>query len=240
MTGQLVDSVIFWAFALLAVGGALVTVFHRSVVYAALSLIVVFMSIAGFFVLNNADFLAIAQVIIYAVGLTIILLFAVMFTGDRQFTSQGKKPVLVAYGIIAAYTLALVWRGVQYGFPDNAPAAGSVLAQAIHRDGSTLMLGNMLFQNYALPFELASILLLIAMVGAIVLAKKRFSDTELDESRDDMRGVKYNVSSDSHVPEEAREAIERAHALEESYLKGEPLPDSPEEKSDKEVAGLPG
>ncbi len=173
----MVESVIFWAFALLTIGAALGAVLHRSVVYAALFLIVVFLSIAGFFILNNADFLAIAQVIIYAVGLTIILLFAIMFTGDNRFeVSRMPRAYWVMSAIVVAYTLALLLRAGTATYPEM-PVTGGFM-QGMLLEGSSEMLGTTLFKWYALPFEVASVLLLVAMIGAIIIAKKRFVDTE--------------------------------------------------------------
>jgi NAD(P)H-quinone oxidoreductase subunit 6 len=175
----MLDSAIFWVFAIVSIGAALGAVFTRSIIHAALCLIVVFMSIAGFFVLNNADFLAIAQIIIYAVGLTIIMLFAIMFTGDKVMEkSKVNRAGRLAYGIIAAYVFALLLRGMLSGtgiiLPNIAPEA----ALRFSVQGSTAMLGELLFNKYALPFELASLLLLAAMIGAIVIAKKRFVESE--------------------------------------------------------------
>jgi NADH:ubiquinone oxidoreductase subunit 6 (subunit J) len=163
----------------ISVVAALGAVMNRSNIYAALCLIAVFMSIAGFYLLNNADFLAIAQIIIYAVGLTIIMLFAIMFTGDRA--TQAKKASQagrVAYGVIIAYVFALLIRGTIAGIKPGVAGVNPELAARFTVEGSTAMLGELLFNKYALPFELASILLLAAMIGAIVIAKKRFYETE--------------------------------------------------------------
>jgi NADH:ubiquinone oxidoreductase subunit 6 (subunit J) len=176
----MLDSIIFWAFAVMAVGGALVTVCSRNMIHAALALIVVFMSVAGFYLLNNADFLAIAQIIIYVVGLTIMMLFAVMFTGEKPYFDRKKanSAVRVGYGIVALYVFALFLRTMLKGFA-NTPVlpVSPLVAAPLAQEGSTRMLGNLLFMDYALPFEIASILLLAAMIGAIVIAKKRFSDS---------------------------------------------------------------
>ena len=171
----MVESVIFWAFAALAIGAGLGAVLQRSIVYAALNLIVVFLSIAGFFLLNNADFLALAQIIIYAVGLTIILLFAIMFTGDHPLAKvEASRPVTVMSGIVAIYTLALLVKAASAPF-GTTPEQVRDLPMVAYI-GSTQRLGVELFARYAIPFELASVLLLVAMVGAILIAKKRFDD----------------------------------------------------------------
>lgn len=178
----MLDSAIFWAFAILSIGAALGAVFTRSIIYSALCLIAVFMSIAGFFVLNNADFLAIAQIIIYAVGLTIIMLFAIMFTGDKVMEKQKVNRMgRLAYGIIAAYVFALLIRGILSDPTTIMPHISPEIAAQLSAQGSTTMLGEVLFNKYGLPFELASLLLLAAMIGAIVIAKKRFTESDEDQ-----------------------------------------------------------
>lgn len=158
--------------------GAFGVVFHRSIVYSALMLIVVFLSIAGIFVLNNADFLAIAQTIVYGVGLTIIILFGVMFTGDRP--ELNKPPVawqVAAYYVVGLMVLALLLSGALQAYPEQALRPEWIAT--LQAEGTTRTLGLALFQNHVLAFELASVLLLLAMVGAIVLAKKHFEGEPL-------------------------------------------------------------
>jgi len=172
---MLIDNLIFWAFAVLSVGAALGVVFHRSVIYAALFLVVVFFSIAGVFLLNNADFLAVAQTIVYGVGLTIVILFGIMFTGDRLFQdSPVTRRQFLAFMIIAALTLVLFIPAALNYYP--AIPTPTELITVLKTEGTTRLLGRSLFSTYALPFELASILLLLAMVGAIVISKKTFVD----------------------------------------------------------------
>ena len=181
-TAQLIESVMFWAFGLVAVVAALGVVFHRSIVYSALMLITVFLSIAGVYVLNNADFLAIAQILIYAVGLTIIILFAIMFTGDKQFGFDRRKVTglsVAAVSIVALYLLAMLVRTAWYPFADDGTLSTEVASgafAAIPVFGSTNEIGRLLFTKYSPPFELASILLLVAMIGAIVLSKQSFDE----------------------------------------------------------------
>jgi NADH:ubiquinone oxidoreductase subunit 6 (subunit J) len=200
----MLDSAIFWVFAVLSIAAALGAVLNRSIIYAALCLIAVFMSIAGFYVLNNADFLAIAQIIIYAVGLTIIMLFAIMFTGDKPMESHKvNRTARIAYGIIIAYVFALLLRGMLMGSSVTVPSVNADVATRFASEGSTVMLGELLFNKYALPFELASILLLVAMIGAIVVAKKRFVESESELLGD----VRLPVDLSSAPPEDAIAAL---------------------------------
>lgn len=180
----MVDSAIFWAFALLSVGAALGAVLSRSIINAALCLIIVFMTIAGVFVLNNADFLAIAQVIIYAVGLTIIMLFAIMFTGDKPMPARTNPVAKVGYVVVLLYVFGLLVRAMTGAFgAESFVTRSPEFIQSMVAQGSSTRLGLLLFKTYALPFEIASILLLAAMIGAIIIAKKRFVETgELEGS----------------------------------------------------------
>jgi NADH:ubiquinone oxidoreductase subunit 6 (subunit J) len=209
----MLDSAIFWVFALTAVSAALGAVLNRSIIYAALCLIAVFMSIAGFYMLNNADFLALAQIIIYAVGLTIIMLFAIMFTGEKPLAiGKVNRTAKLAYGIVVAYVLAMLVRGMAtYGGIATKPDMQPELIEELTRNGSTALLGELLFSRYALPFELASVLLLAAMIGAIVIAKKRFM-----ESEDELLGeVRLPVDMASAPPEDAVAAL-RAKRMSQS------------------------
>ncbi len=222
----MVDSIIFWAFAIVSITAALGAITCRSIINAALCLIAVFFSIAGFFLLNNADFLAIAQIIIYAVGLTIIMLFAIMFTGDKAFAKNpDNRNFRLVNRVVAVYAVALLfWLVSKLSFAGAfgpGPEIGGILATK----GSTPALGLLLFKDYALPFELASILLLAAMIGAIVIAKKRFTG-----SSEDLQGeMRLPLDTSSAPSEEASAAwqAERMGASPESAV--------PENKSDEPV-----
>jgi NADH:ubiquinone oxidoreductase subunit 6 (subunit J) len=207
----MLDSVIFWTFAIIAVIASFGAVVSRSAIYAALCLIAVFMSIAGFYVLNNADFLAMAQVIIYAVGLTILMLFAIMFTGDKPVArSKVNRTARLAYGIIASYVFCLLIRAVVDWPGPHEPLMNATVKETLARQGSTEMLGTLLFGQYALPFELASILLLVAMIGAIVIAKKQFLEPD-NPSQPAMGDTQFRIDLASAPEESALEALRQQH-----------------------------
>lgn len=203
----MVDTVIFWTFATLAVVGGFQLVFNRSLIYAALGLLMTFLSIAGLFLLNNADFLAIAQVLVYAVGLTIIILFAIMFTGDKSPAANLLKPANIGYGLVTTYMVIALFAAIKYPFNFSGGSARAMFGGGafgrIATEGSSGQLGLELFQNYGLPFELASLLLLVAMIGAIVISKKQFADQA-------STSVKYSLPTQSRIPEEAREDMEKS------------------------------
>lgn len=231
----MLDSAIFWIFSVVSVVAALGAVLNRSNIYAALCLIAAFMSIAGFYLLNNADFLAIAQIILYAVGLTIIMLFAIMFTGDRPMRAKkASQAGKVAYGIVIAYVLALLLRGSVLGSGFQSTGMSPALAAQLTAEGSTTLLGELLFGRYALPFELASILLLAAMIGAIVIAKKRFYETE----EEILGEVRLAVDLSSAPTEQAIEALRQKRLLEQAEREAA-LKQESESGNGAEKAGTP-
>jgi NADH-quinone oxidoreductase subunit J len=175
-----VEAILFWVFAGITLFSALAVVTCKRIIYSTLSLILVFLSIAAFFVLNNADFLAIAQLIVYAVGLTIILLFGVMFTGEKLETTVGEQPMPRGqqwlFGLVCTLFGALLVAAQQFPYLEKAPSAAIV--KTLQSEGSTGLLGKAIFTQFVVPFELASVLLLVAMVGAILIAKKRLDVNE--------------------------------------------------------------
>lgn len=227
---QLVETLMFWFFAIVAIGAALGVVFHRSVIVAALFLIAAFMSVAGVFVLNNADFLAVTQVLVYAVGLTIVLLFGVMCTGDRLLPeAPGKAGRLLWRGalgfLVAGLVVGVLLPATRFAFSVQSMPR-EVIAR-LQAEGTTAMIGEQLMTRYALPFELASVLLLVAMVGAIVIARKTLAE-RADAS---VASVKYAIESTT-LAEDAAPAYERAIFLQKSApLAGSSASTSPETPS---------
>jgi NADH:ubiquinone oxidoreductase subunit 6 (subunit J) len=198
----MIDDILFWAFAALSVTAALGVVLHRSIIYSALLLIVVFLSIAGVFVLNNADFLAVAQTVVYAVGLTIIILFGIMLTSNHEkHITPLPKAHLAGYALVTLMGIGLLVTAViSTGF-QVIPHSSTYVA-TLAAEGSTVSLGRLLFGTYALPFEVASILLLVAMIGAIILSKKRFTMIE-----DVFGHIKYTIEDASTIPAQAKQAL---------------------------------
>ncbi len=186
----------FWVFAATMVAGALGVVFHRSIVYSALMLLITFLSIAAVFVLLNAPFIAAAQVLVYAVGLTIVLIFGIMLTGDKPFVDPvGQErpnrfwlmPAVASTIFLGFLIWALLYptmgfsgiNGIFVSLMDPATNPATLPSvQAISTDGGITVIGQLLFSRYLIPFEVASILLLLAMMGAILLSKRTFPEEE--------------------------------------------------------------
>ena len=162
--------------ALMMVGSALGVVLLDNIVYSAFLLGGVFISIAGMYLLLNADFVATAQVLIYVGAVNILILFAIMLVNKREdfktvprMWIRQAATALVCFGIFALLGTMVV----------TTPWAISTETAA--GDSSIVRIGLHFFSDFLLPFELASILLLMALVGAIVLARREFlPETELE------------------------------------------------------------
>ncbi len=160
--GDLAFSAAFFVLAASTVGSALATVTVRNIFHAAMFLAVSFVSVAGLYITLQADFLGIVQILIYAGAVGVLMVFAIMLTHRPE---QGNQPSGIrASALLVAALLAIVvvWVVVQTAWPQSnaQPLQDTVPA-----------LADALFGPYVLPFEVASVVLLAAMVGAIVLAR---------------------------------------------------------------------
>ena len=162
-----VDLVVFFGLAAVAVWTAACMLLSRNSVYSALFLVLNFMTVAVFFLLLQAAFIALMQVTVYAGAIMVLFLFVIMLLGAERTESQPslpwQAPVAVAltvllFGLLA---LGLMQAPETVGAPVVGPAFGSPAA-----------VGEVLFSEYVLPFEVTSLLLLVAMVGAIVLTRR--------------------------------------------------------------------
>lgn len=179
---EIIYSIFFYIIAFVLVIAALGVVFFPRIVYSAVSMIVAFLSVAGIFVLLNADFVAVSQVIIYAVGITIVMVFAIMLTGareDRKLWLAIKFRTLAAIGAAGALFL-LIFASVTKGLTMLSSETGifairqpsQEVVQRLATEGTTSTIGEALLTNYVLPFEVLSLLLLAAILGAVVIAGK--------------------------------------------------------------------
>jgi NADH-quinone oxidoreductase subunit J len=162
-------TILFYIFAAVTVLAALNMVLQRTPVYSALSLIVVLCSLAVVYLLLGAEFMAVLQVIIYAGAIMVLFVFVIMLlnAGRETPSHQSRLAKWLGAPIIAAFLVEMLM-AIWDQFP---PAAG---ASPAHLDGSPAAIGHLLFRNYVLPFEVTSILILVAVLGAVVLAKKEF------------------------------------------------------------------
>jgi NADH-quinone oxidoreductase subunit J len=159
---------IFFFFAALAVIFALVVVLHRNPVVGALSLVVSFFALAVMYVLLDAPFLAALQVIVYAGAIMVLFLFVIMLLNLQHMHEPATRPVqqFLGYTTSAAFLIGLVYYVSKY-------AAGTVLPGRFQSDARNI--GVALFEAYVFPFEMVSILLLAAIVGALMLSNRSTS-----------------------------------------------------------------
>jgi NADH-quinone oxidoreductase subunit J len=162
---------IFLTLATIAIATALGLLFSRNAVYSALFLVLNFITVALFYLMLGAPFIAMAQITVYAGAIMVLFLFVIMLLGAERLPDTQvlpwQKPLAFTLSVIlaaeAVYLLVVKARPMGEIFPPNAIA---------NRPETLVELGKVLFSQYLLPFEVTSILLLVAMVGAIVSTKK--------------------------------------------------------------------
>ncbi|MBD2663785.1 NADH-ubiquinone/plastoquinone oxidoreductase chain 6 [Richelia sinica FACHB-800] len=172
-----VQIVTFGILGVMMIGAALGVVLFSNIVYSAFLLGGVFISIAGMYLLLNSDFVAAAQVLIYVGAVNVLILFAIMLVNKRQnfspLPSAGLRKIFTAivsiglFALLSTMVLATPWAN------SAPPVAG---------ESSIVLIGEHFFSDFLLPFELASVLLLMSMVGAIILARREYIPDQLPAS----------------------------------------------------------
>lgn len=161
------EQIIFFIVAFIAVASAFYFVFARNPLYAILSLIVTFFSIAAMYILLNAQFLGIVQIIVYAGAIMVLFLYILMMLNLNKEDESKKQNLMKFAGVFSAGLLLIGMLGAFRGYQGKAVATN--VDSSI---GLTKNLGRLLFNEYVLPFELASILILAEIVGAVLIGKK--------------------------------------------------------------------
>jgi NADH-quinone oxidoreductase subunit J len=163
----------FAMFAGTAIGCALGVVFHRNPVHCALLLVGVLLSLSGLFVLLHAPFIASLQVIVYAGAIMVLFLFVVMLLNVKGESPRLTPGAAKGFGILFAIIVLVELLGTVLT-PAGGPGGAAVPALP-EGFGSPAAVGRVLYTIWLYPFEITSILLLIAVVGAVVLAKRKFA-----------------------------------------------------------------
>ena len=162
-----ITQILFWFLSALALFGAIGVVASKNPIYSVLCLIIVFFAISGHYILMNAQFLAIVNIIVYAGAIMVLFLFVIMLMNLNAETEPVKNIYLKMAGVISGLTLMIVL---------VAAFSHSETQNIIMRPGTSVglieNLGKALFNTYVVPFEISSVLFLSAMVGAIVIGKK--------------------------------------------------------------------
>ncbi len=166
--------IVFYCLAAVAVAGAVGVIAFRGPVHAALSLLGTFVAVAGLFVLMEAEFLAAVQILVYAGGVMVLFLFVIMLVKARAIPHEPQYvgrlvPAAVGLGALLAVLVGVGAWAATHGAPGDAAALRQVQGAAL---GNTEAVGWSLYRDYLLPFEVVSIVLLVAMIGAIVMGRK--------------------------------------------------------------------
>jgi NADH-quinone oxidoreductase subunit J len=160
--------IVFFVLSLLTIAGALFMISFTRVVHMVLSISLTFISIAGLYIMLDAEFLAFVQVLIYAGAISILMIFGIMMTKHSEETEEPKKPlqsIFTAIGVLGFF---------------------GIIMYAIQKTGNTIQsqnhdftevdtvkeIGLAIFQKHVIPFELISLLLTVALIGAIIIAKR--------------------------------------------------------------------
>ena len=164
------DLLLFFVLALAAVASAVGMLVSRNAVYSALYLIVNFAMVALFYLILGAPFIALAQVTVYAGAIMVLFLFVIMLLGAEQLSDETdlpgwQRPLAIILGVVLLVEAAYIIFFRSGVLPD-----ATSLPDAF---GSPFAIGEILFTRYLLPFEVTSILLLVSMLGAIVLTRRR-------------------------------------------------------------------
>ena len=165
-------AIAFYVIAACILGFALLVISTKDTVHSVLFLVLDFLFVAALYVLLGAEFLAAIQILVYAGGIVVLYLFVVMLVNLKRPPEAHADPhrkTTLGFGLAAAVLLEL---GAVAVYSSKVPVRPIVAAAAVPVTGNTEVIGWMLYTSYLIPFEIASMLLLVAMIGAIVLAKR--------------------------------------------------------------------
>ena len=169
------EAILFVLFAGVALGGAIMVVTMRNPMYSALSLLASFLAVAALFVLRHAEFLGIVQVFVYGGGIMVLFLFVIMLVNLQQirevslFLGQSKLAgavILVMAALFIFLFISEISFEPAFSNPDNFKMVDGELL------GNSEAVAWTLYRDYLLPFEIASVFLLVAMMGAVILARR--------------------------------------------------------------------
>lgn len=161
------SQIIFFILAAISILSALFVVFTKNPIYSVISLIVCFFSIAGHYIMLNAQFLAIVHIIVYAGAIMVLMLFTVMLLNLNKATEPHKPLIYKIAAMVSGGLMLLVLLASM-----RSAQLGAYSMPAYSESGFVQNVGMVLFTDFLLPFEMTSVLFIAAMIGAVVLAKK--------------------------------------------------------------------
>jgi NADH-quinone oxidoreductase subunit J len=163
---------LFYFLSFVALLGALMVVFSKNPIYSVLYLIIVFFCLTGHYILLNAQFLAVVNIIVYAGAIMVLFLFVIMFLNMKKETEPQQNNIIKFAGVISGGLLLVIMVAVLKNVSTKQVAEAGFNSQI----GMVETLGKVLYSDFLLPFELASILFLAAMVGAVMLGKREANE----------------------------------------------------------------
>ena len=186
-----ITQILFWALSILALFSALMVVTSKNPVFSVIWLIITFFTISGHYILLNAQFLAVVNIIVYAGAIMVLFLFVIMLMNLGKDTEPQKNKWLKLVGAISGGSLLLVLVAALRNTEQNMTEMGTGNIGLIQN------LGKVLFNDYVVPFEISSVLFLSAMVGAVMLGKResRSNDEVTKVANAGTNAEKLNVQS---------------------------------------------
>lgn len=166
---------LFYILSAITLGSALMTILSRNPIHSAIWLVVCFFSIAGHYAMFNAQFLAMVHLIVYSGAIMILMLFTVMMMNFNEEHKIKKKNIVVLAGVISLCLVAYVLLAT---FLKAQPVIEEYYVSGEDYQ-SIKVLGQVLLEDYVIPFEMAAILLLVSMIGAVLLSKKDKSENKI-------------------------------------------------------------
>ncbi len=173
----MIETALFVILATVTVGAAVMVIVQRNPVNSAIFLIITFFCLAGIYLLLQAEFIAVIQVLVYAGAIMVLFLFVVMLLN----LEKEKRPIIrhrlqkifgVLLGAVLLFQIGMVFRSTLLRFSFLDGAKGNFSPEKVAQMGNTQVVARLLFTDFLLPFEITSVLLLVAIIGAIVLAKR--------------------------------------------------------------------
>ncbi|GAB1722370.1 MAG: NADH-quinone oxidoreductase chain 10 [Nitrospira sp.] len=166
------DHIFFFYFAAVIATTSVLVVALRNPVYSAQALLIMFFHVAGLYITLHAEFLAAVQIVVYAGAILVLYLFVVMLLSIKsEERYHNQLPVAGLLGVMLCTEVILLL--IQSRTAASAPA---IPADPVAESGNTELIGEALYSTYLFPFEVASLILLVAMIGAIILAKKDINE----------------------------------------------------------------
>ena len=162
-----ITQILFWFLSALALGSALMVITRKNPVHSVLYLVVTFFAISGHYILMNAQFLAVVNIIVYAGAIMVLFMFVVMMMNLNVNVEPQKNKLLQFAGVISGGSLFLVLLAALV-------KTNATMEMQTGNAGLVKNLGQILFKEYVLPFEISSVLFLSAMIGAVVISKREY------------------------------------------------------------------